>query len=69
MGPLKTGNPDVSPDLPSHTTGVRQGNATGNYDKQEGHLPGGKSTAARSTGVAPDAHEPIDPKMPNLSPA
>jgi len=43
--------------------------AEGNYEKQVGHLPNGKSTAARSTGVAPDAHEPIDPRMPNLSPA
>ena len=68
MGVLKTGKPDVTPDLPSHTSGVPQGNAKGNYEKQAGHLPNGKSTAARSTGVAPDAHEPIDPKMPNLSP-
>ena len=68
MAVLKTGKPDVSPDLPSHTPGVRQGNAKGNYEKQVGHRPDGKSTAARSTGVSPDAHEPIDPSMPNLSP-
>jgi hypothetical protein len=66
---LKTGKPDVSPDLASHTDGVRQGNAAGNYEKQQGHLPDGRVTAARSTGVDPDAHNPIDPRMPNLPPA
>ena len=68
MGVLKTGKPDVSPDLPSHTEGVPQGNATGNYEKMAGHRPDGKRTAASSTGVAPEAHEPIDPRMPNLPP-
>jgi hypothetical protein len=66
---IKVGKPDVSPDLPSHTEGVNQGNSKGNYEKMEGHLPDGKSTAARSTGLNPDAHGPIDPRMPNLSPA
>jgi hypothetical protein len=68
MGILKVGKPDVSPDLASHTEGVRQGNAAGNYDEQVGHLPDGRATAARSTGVAPELHEPIDPRMPNLPP-
>ena len=68
MGVLKTGKPDVAPDMPSHTEGIPQGNARGNYDKMAGHKPDGRSTAARSTGVAPELHEPIDPRMPNLSP-
>jgi len=68
MGVLKTGKPDVSPDLPAHTPGVRQGNAEGSYEQQVGHKPDGKATAARSTGIAPELHEPIDPRMPNLSP-
>jgi hypothetical protein len=34
-----------------------------------GHKADGTSTAARSTGINPKAHEPIDPSMPNLSPA
>jgi hypothetical protein len=55
-------------DMPAHTPGINQGNAKGNYEKQVGHRPDGTSTAARSTGVNPDAHEPIDPSMPNLSP-
>jgi hypothetical protein len=65
---LKTGKPDVSPDLPSHTNGVHQGNAEGNYERQAGHLPDGRSTAERATGVNASAREPIDPRMPNLSP-
>ncbi|MEA2479288.1 MAG: hypothetical protein QOJ07_1210 [Thermoleophilaceae bacterium] len=66
---IKVGKPDVSPDLASHTEGVNQGNAKGNYERQEGHLADGRATAARSTGLDPKAHGPIDPRMPNLSPA
>jgi hypothetical protein len=69
MGFIKTGKKDVSPDLPSHTAGIRQGNAKGSYEKMAGHKPDGRSTAARSTGVNAKAEEPIDPSMPNLSPA
>jgi hypothetical protein len=58
-----------SPDLPSHVKGIRQGNAKGNYESMPGHKPDGTSTAQRSTGVNPGAMEPIDPRMPNLSPA
>ena len=65
---IRVGKPHVSHDKPSHTPGVRQGNSTGNYEKSKGHLPDGRSTAARSTGVNAKAREPIDPRMPNLSP-
>ena len=65
---LRTGTPDVSPDLPSHTEGVNQGNARGNYEKQAGMLPDGKRTAASVTGMDPKAHGPIDERMPNLPP-
>ena len=65
---IRVGKPDVSHDKPSHTKGIRQGNSAGNYEKSKGHLPDGRSTAARSTGVRPKAHEPILPGMPNLSP-
>jgi hypothetical protein len=57
------------PDTPSHTKGVAQGNSRGNYDKMSGHKPDGRSTAARSTGINTKGAEPIDPRMPNLSPA
>ncbi|TDD83332.1 hypothetical protein E1293_15000 [Actinomadura darangshiensis] len=66
---IKVGKPDVSPDKPSHTRGVKEGNSTGNYDRQPGHLPDGTSTAARSTGINPAQHGPILDSMPNLSPA
>ena len=55
-------------DLPAHTAGIKQGNSKGNYESQVGHKPDGTSTAKRSTGVDPQAQEPIDPSMPNLSP-
>jgi hypothetical protein len=66
---IRIGRPDVRPDTPSHTKRARQGNEPGGYERQVGHLPDGRSTAARSTGVNPHHHEPIDPSMPNLSPA
>jgi hypothetical protein len=66
---LRTGKQDVKPDAPSHKAGVKMGNSKGNYDKQAGHFPDGRSSAQRSTGINPQAREPIDPRMPNLSPA
>lgn len=69
MGHLRTGKPDVTPDTPSHTPGNRQGNELGSYEKMPGHTRDGRSTAQRSTGVNAKAQEPIDKRMPNLSPA
>jgi hypothetical protein len=65
---LRVGKPDVKPDTPAHTKGNKEGNK-GPTEKQRGHLADGRSTAERSTGVNPKAHDPIDPRMPNLSPA
>ena len=56
-------------DDPAHTPGVKQGNSKGNYERQVGHKPDGRSTAERSTGINAKGREPIDPRMPNLSPA
>jgi hypothetical protein len=67
MADVKTGAKHTGMDKPTHVKGIKQGNTLGNYDKSQGHRPDGTSTAARSTGVA--ATEPIDPSMPNLSPA
>jgi hypothetical protein len=66
--PIKTGKPDVDTAKLGHTPGVKQGNATGNYAKQAGHLPDGRRTARASTGINPSNRDPIDPRMPNLSP-
>ena len=51
----------------THVKGIGEGNTKGNYEKMGGHKADGTSTAERSTGVA--TTEPIDPSMPNLSPA
>ena len=68
MANLKVGTPDVSPDASAHTPGIKRGNAKGNYERQVGHLPDGHSTSERSTGINANAMNPIDPRMPNLSP-
>jgi hypothetical protein len=68
MRKLAIGRKGPKPDKPAHTRGVRQGNATGSYDRMPGHLPDGRSNAKRSTGINPKGAEPIDPRMPNLSP-
>jgi hypothetical protein len=65
---MRLGKAATKPDAPQHVKGVNQGNAKGNYESQVGHKPDGRSTAARSTGINPQAREPIDPRMPNLSP-
>jgi hypothetical protein len=66
---IKTGRADVSPTAAAHTPGVRQGQREGRYRLQPGHRADGTSTARRSTGINPQIHDPIDPRMPNLSPA
>jgi hypothetical protein len=55
-------------DTPTHVRGTYQGNQPGAYEKMSGHLPDGRSTAERSTGINPAKRDPIDPRMPNLSP-
>ncbi|MBA3428506.1 MAG: hypothetical protein H0U07_08045 [Actinobacteria bacterium] len=68
MAKIKVGKPDVKHDTTTHVEGVKQGNTPGNYEKSGGHLPDGRSTSERSTGIKPKSHGPIDPRMPNLSP-
>lgn len=68
MAKLRLGKPHVSTDKPSHVRGTKGGNAKGNYERQAGHRPDGTSTAERSTGINPSGAQPIDPRMPNLSP-
>jgi hypothetical protein len=66
---MDEGKADVKPDAPAHVAGIKQGNSTGNYERQAGHNPDGTSTSKRSTGINAKNEEPIDPRMPNLSPA
>jgi hypothetical protein len=68
MGRIRVGKPDVSPDTPSHVSGVNEGNSTGSYEKQPGHHADGTANARRSTGVSPKKHDAILKIMPNLPP-
>jgi hypothetical protein len=63
------GRREITPDFPTHVPGIKQGNSKGNYEAMSGHHRDGTSSAARSTGVSAELEEPIDPSMPNLSPA
>jgi hypothetical protein len=69
---VRVGRPDVLPDKSTHVRGVRQGNSRGNNRRAKGFRTSGITavgTAARSTGINPKDREPIDPRMPNLSPS
>jgi hypothetical protein len=65
---IRTGMADVKPTALTHVYGVRAGNNPGKK-QMPGHLPNGRSTARRSTGINADDRDPILPEMPNLSPA
>ena len=79
MADIKVGKADVKMDAPSHVRGVRQGNESGGIENNDPGFfstgergagrPSAKSTARRSTGINPEARNPIDPNSPNLSPA
>jgi hypothetical protein len=72
---LKVGKAQGYPTMPAHVKGVRQGNAPGNLEDQVGihQDPNDRrfatGTAERSTGVNAKHRNPIDPRMPNLSPS
>ena len=65
---IRTGKPDIDTQSLGHTPGVRQGNSRGNYESMDGHLPDGRATSERSTGINAKAANPIDPRMPNIPP-
>ena len=78
MADIRVGKPDTTPDAPAHTPGVSQGNEPGGiandpglYETGETGMgrPTAKSTARKSTGINPEARNPIDPNSPNLPPA
>ncbi len=69
MADIRVGKPDTKQDSPAHIPGVKGGNDPGGYEKMVGHLPDGKATAERSTGINAGSRNPIDPSSPNLSPA
>jgi hypothetical protein len=71
---VRVGKPQVKPSASAHTAGVKRGNAKGNSEKEAGietapDRLSARATARRSTGINPEARNPIDPRMPNLPPA
>jgi hypothetical protein len=70
---LRVGKPDTDPAAPAHQPGIHQGNKKGNLKRNAGLQPTGPLTASgsarRSTGINAKHREPIDPRMPRLSPA
>jgi len=71
VGALRVGKREATPTLPSHVPGVMEGNARGNFERNVGIRPfrrGARGTARRSTGICAAARNPIDRRMPNLSP-
>jgi hypothetical protein len=78
MGDIRVGKPDTKPEASAHTPGVSQGNEPGGIEGDPGLYetgetgagrPTAKSTARKSTGINPEARNPIDPNSPNLPPA
>ncbi len=74
---IRVGEPDVKPDQAAHVKGVRMGNSVESAHARAqlvlGRSPraqrGAKGSAQRSTGINPGDREPIDPRMPRLSPS
>jgi hypothetical protein len=66
---MRVGKPQTHTSTPSHSPHTPEGNTPGRTEKQRGYDAPNESTAARSTGINPKDRNPIDPKMPNLSPA
>jgi hypothetical protein len=65
---IYVGKARAKPTTPTHVRGTRSGNEPGHYERSPGHLPEGRSTARRSTGINAGKRDPILPGMPNLSP-
>ena len=71
-GNVRVGKPEAKQTASSHTPGVKEGNARGNSDREQGLIftdDGARATARRATSINPEARDPIDPRMPNLPPA
>lgn len=77
---IRVGKAQTTQTKPSHISGVREGNnpGSGGMDMNAGleargntrpGEPAGTASARRSTGINPGAENPIDPRMPHLTPA
>jgi len=69
---LIVGKPDANPSMSAHSPGVRQGNQRKSLIREPGTKQVSpmfaKATVRRSTGINAKARQPIDPRMPNLTP-
>jgi hypothetical protein len=70
IGNIVVGKPDVEPSRPSHSRGVREGNLGRALIRvKRAAALVAQAAARRSTGINARGHEPIDPRMPILTPA
>ncbi len=61
---------DTSSDATTHTPGTAKGEEQiENQGKEPGRDEESHRTARDSTGINPEASEPIDPRMPHMPPA
>lgn len=77
---IRVGKPDVKPTAPSHVRGVREGNSIYATEREReiasfkapdaaSRRKSAVASARRSTGINDSAKNPIDPRMPKLSPS
>jgi hypothetical protein len=57
------------PDISSHTSGTKRGEAFAYEGEKEAGREGAGRTARDATGINANKRKPIDPRMPNLPPA
>lgn len=72
IGNLLVARRDVRLTAPSHVRGVPEGNDPGSALERAGiefEAASARAHARRSTGICADEREPIDPRMPRLTPA
>jgi hypothetical protein len=62
---------EATPDMPAHTQGTPKGEEmVRRHGREAGRgNPNSHRTARDSTSINPDAHGPIDPRMPQMPPA
>ena len=68
---IRVGRAQVRTTAPAHVKGVPSGNGRNGIVREGGFVAmpfGARGTARRSTGINPQAREPIDPRMPCFSP-
>ncbi len=72
IGNIVVGKAEGKQDRSAHSPGVREGNMRKSLAREPGVLRAGRFMAAatprRSTGINAKARQPIDPRMPVLTP-